>query len=265
MNSKMVSLQQNYQSQLQEIGVVLQKARKDRDITIDSVAEQILIRASLLRAIEQGSLEQLPEPVYIRGLIRRYGDFLGLDGEALAIQFFTPIETTHRSFWKNLAAAQLRPLHLYLVYIILMIAAISGLSYLLQRSTPEVAILPPLDPQISQEPSSSPERSAGGDTSFNSTESNGSVESEGYPIQVDMTLTAQSWLRVVSDGETKFEGILQQGDSRSWTADDSLTIRAGNAGGVIVSYNSGQSQPLGDPGMVAEVTYAPTESVTMAF
>jgi hypothetical protein len=51
------------------------------------------------------------------------------------------------------------------------------------------------------------------------------------PIQVEMTLTSQSWLRITADGDKEFEGILQPGETRLWTADQALTIRAGNAGG----------------------------------
>jgi pseudouridine synthase len=70
-------------------------------LSLEAVASKTLIRASLLQAIEHGDLDSLPEPVYIRGLIRRYGDALGLDGEALAIQFFTPPKIRHRS-WERI-------------------------------------------------------------------------------------------------------------------------------------------------------------------
>ncbi|PSN10962.1 helix-turn-helix domain-containing protein, partial [filamentous cyanobacterium CCP5] len=85
------------------------------------------------------------------------------------------------------------------------------------------------------------------------------------PIQVKMTLTAQSWLRITSDGQTEFEGILQPGDSRLWTADQALTIRAGNAGAVMVSYNDRQAEALGQPGMVREITFSPAEAVSLAW
>lgn len=264
MKNKVTSLQHTYQSQLQDIGAVLKSAREARQITIDAVANQTLIRSSLLKAMELGDMAQLPEPVYIRGLIRRYGDFLGLDGEALAIQFFTPAQSRGRGSWKNSAAAQLRPLHLYIAYVMVMVTAITGLSYLLRRTSPEMSSMPPLEPLSSQERSVSSQSSSETGSTETSTAAKPAAE-EAHPIEVQMTLTAQSWLRVVSDGEMKFEGILQQGDSRSWTAEEKLTIRAGNAGGVVVSYNSGQSQRLGEPGMVAEVTYASNESVSLAF
>ena len=43
-----------------------------------------------------------------------------------------------------------------------------------------------------------------------------------------------------------------------------LTIRAGNAGGVVVSVNESQAETLGQPGMVKEVTFAPDNVVSLA-
>ncbi|OKH38663.1 hypothetical protein NIES2119_08695 [[Phormidium ambiguum] IAM M-71] len=75
---------------LREIGTYLSRLRKEQSISLDQVAANTYIRASLLKAIEEAKEESLPEPVYIQGFIRRYADSLGLDGNALAMTF--PIE-----------------------------------------------------------------------------------------------------------------------------------------------------------------------------
>lgn len=255
-----------YKEQLQEIGSILRSARETRLLHLEEIADKTLIRGSLIKAIEEGDLDSLPEPVYVRGLIRRYGDFLGLDGETLASQFFSPAtRNRRRPSWKETPAAQLRPLHLYAAYVVLMVVAVSGLSYVLKQTAPEASGLPPLDPlAISQgERASAP--TGENDTGATANEPTGSAIKSDHPIQVETTLTDQSWLRVVADGKTQFEGILQQGENRMWTADQQLTVRAGNAGGVVVSYNNGQAQALGKPGMVAEITYSPDQTVGLAF
>lgn len=75
---------------LREIGTYLSRLRKEQSISLEQVAANTYIRASLLKAIEEAKEESLPEPVYIQGFIRRYADSLGLDGNALAMTF--PIE-----------------------------------------------------------------------------------------------------------------------------------------------------------------------------
>ncbi|MBW4461707.1 MAG: DUF4115 domain-containing protein [Nodosilinea sp. WJT8-NPBG4] len=247
-----------YREQLSELGALLRLARQQQEQSLEVMAEKTLIRPSLLTAIEQGDLDGLPEPVYIRGLLRRYGDALNLDGETLASQFFTP-PRIQRTSWKETPAAQLRPLHLYGAYFVLLVAAVSGLSYVLRQTAPEVTVLPPLNPLEGVEGPSNP--------GPNNIPAPASAEPEdpNAPIKVKMTLTAQSWLRITSDGRTEFEGILQPGDTRLWTADQALTVRAGNAGAVMVSYNDKQAQALGQPGMVREITYSPIEAISLAW
>lgn len=75
------------QEQLLSVGAHLQGIRKDQDKTIDEVANQIFIRPALVRAIEAGDWEALPEPVFVQGFIRRYADHLGLDGIEISKQF----------------------------------------------------------------------------------------------------------------------------------------------------------------------------------
>lgn len=247
-----------HREQLVELGTLLRTTRQQQGHSLDVVATKTLIRPALLTAIEQGDLEALPEPVYIRGLIRRYGDALQLDGEALASQFFTPLRIQRRS-WKETPAAQLRPLHLYAAYFLLLVAAVSGLSYVLRQTTPQATVLPPLAPlgdgPTAATPPASPEAAPPAPN----------PDEPQAPIKVRMTLTSQSWLRITSDGRTEFEGILQPGDTRLWTADQALTIRAGNAGGVVVSYNDSQAEALGQPGMVREVTYSPGQMLGLAW
>ena len=245
-----------YRPQLIELGKLLQAARQDQDYSLEAMASKTLIRASVLAAMEQGNLESLPEPVYVRGLLRRYGDALGLDGETLASQFFAPPKPQSRS-WKDSPAAQLRPLHLYAAYFVVLLAAVSGLSYLLKQTAPETTMLPPLDPLSSVAPPATPTAPA-------APEAAPEVSEPNAPIEVKTTLTAQSWMRVTTDGSTTFEGILQPGDSRLWTADQALTIRAGNAGAVVISYNNQQAETLGQPGMVKEVTYSPNNILSLA-
>jgi cytoskeletal protein RodZ len=255
-----------YTEQLQEIGSILRSAREAQLLHLEDIADKTLIRSSLLQAIESGDLSSLPEPVYVRGLIRRYADSLALDGETLASQFFAPpARTWRRPSWKDSPEAQLRPLHLYAAYVLLMAVAVSGLSYVLRQTAPEASLLPPLDPLATQPrsapPAATPDPSAAptaGEQTFN-------PETVNAPIRVQTTLTAQSWLRVVVDGKTAYEGILQEGENRTWTAKQAMVVRAGNAGGVVVSYNEGEAKTLGKPGMVAEISYPPAQAVGLAY
>ncbi|MBD0336099.1 MAG: DUF4115 domain-containing protein [Cyanobacteria bacterium Co-bin13] len=73
--------------QLREIGAYLRQVRQQQGRGLDDIANQIFIRPALLRAVEEGQDQQLPEPVFIQGFIRRYAEALGLNGGELSKEF----------------------------------------------------------------------------------------------------------------------------------------------------------------------------------
>jgi len=66
------------------VGATLRDARRKREIDLEQVEAATKIRARFLRAIESDEWDVLPGEAYARSFVRTYGDFLGLDGEALA-------------------------------------------------------------------------------------------------------------------------------------------------------------------------------------
>lgn len=69
-----------------EIGALLEKTRKERELSLDQVEQATKIRKRYLRGLEQGDYGALPDAVYARGFLKTYANYLGLDGEELAEQ-----------------------------------------------------------------------------------------------------------------------------------------------------------------------------------
>jgi cytoskeletal protein RodZ len=248
-----------HREQLVDIGRILQATREAQGTTHEDIAATTLIRPSLLKAMEAAEVTQLPEPVYTRGLIRQYANVLGLDGETLSSQYFTPpVEEPQRSFWRVPITPQLRPLHLYVLYVLIIVASVSGLSYTLKRASYRTSTLPPLTGEgfeEATEPTEDAPTAAEGDSGQSV-----APEVANAPVRVAVEMQDQSWLRITTDGEVTFEGVLKEGDTRTWTADEQVVIRAGNAGGVVVSFNEGAAESLGQPGVVTEVAFPPNET-----
>ncbi|MEM9482183.1 MAG: RodZ domain-containing protein [Cyanobacteria bacterium P01_F01_bin.116] len=251
------------QEQLVALGSMLRDAREASGRTLDEVASKVLVRPRLLVAIEEARINELPEPVYVHGLIRRYGDVLGLDGEALADHYIAipPLRGQGHSWSRE--SVQLRPYHLYAAYVVLIAVSVSGLSYLMQRAIPQNAAEPIVDPvaveQLAPRRTESPataQASPGAETE--------KTPAPQEPIVIDVEFVQQSWVRVTADGDEAYEGILQEGTERSWTAKESLTIRAGNAGGVVLAYNQGKAKPMGKSGTVVEQTFTPGELASLS-
>ncbi|MEM8614843.1 MAG: helix-turn-helix domain-containing protein, partial [Cyanobacteria bacterium P01_H01_bin.105] len=133
------------QEQLLALGIMLRDARIASGQTLDELASKVLVRSRLLLALEDARVNELPEPVYVQGLIRRYGDVLGLDGKALSQHYVTaPAPKRSGRNWSQ-GAVQLRPSHLYAAYVALIAISVSGLSYLMQQAIPQNAAEPIVD------------------------------------------------------------------------------------------------------------------------
>ena len=264
MSKEIPQLEQEQMKKLADLGDRLRQLREERLLTLQQVAAKTMIQPRLLHAIEAGKLHELPEPVYIQGFIKHYADALGLDGAVFSKAF--PTEPDIRSIqpsWKDSPAAQLRPIHLYVAYVLLIAVAIGGLSYLMRRSASWVTggIKPELV-TVTQATVGEEATTTAGTSQPPATANPIAVDNpnpseiSGKAVRVDITLTGQSWLRIQADGKTEFQGILPEGTQKTWMAESQLIVRAGNAGAVLLSYNKGEAELMGALGAVEEKTFS---------
>ncbi len=250
-DKRVVKPQFTQQEKLVEIGSYLHQIRTNKGISLEEIAKQTQIQTRLLNAIEVGNLKILPEAVYIRGLIQKFAHALEENGSKLAQDFPADQKIrieTRRLGWIHLPQPQLRPIHLYLAYIALVIGAVNSLSLIVNSS----------DPQVNADSSGSVAIISSVDSDEATASPISKVVQQGQsnePVVIEVTLQDQSWLRVVVDGEVQFEGVLPEGTQRTWIANRELTLRTANAGGVVVALNNKKEELLGTPGEVQEVTY----------
>ena len=64
-----------------EIGNSLREARMRRQIDFPQAEAAIKIRGKYLRALEDEQFEVLPAETYVKGFLRTYAEYLGLDGQ----------------------------------------------------------------------------------------------------------------------------------------------------------------------------------------
>ena len=248
------------QKKLKEIGINLASVRRAKGISLAEVASRTMISQRLLVAIEAGNLEELPEPFYTKALINKFAQ--AIDAPELKIELQPAVTVNNTASTsspkkksterKHPIDLQLRSLHLYLLYIFLVGISVKGITTLVE---PPVAIEPvtekePIDKDIV--PDSVPvqqSRKPESASQFVSQSANSDLVTVGIDLQ------ERCWLKVIVDGKIAFEGTLPKGTQRSWTGKEQVTIRAGNAGGVGITFNNGQRKVLGEPGKVEEITY----------
>jgi cytoskeletal protein RodZ len=70
-----------------EIGSSLRQARQHRGLELADAERETHIRVRYLGALEDERFELLPGPAYVRGFLRTYAEFLGLEGSVLVDEF----------------------------------------------------------------------------------------------------------------------------------------------------------------------------------
>ncbi len=69
----------DFQKSLNNIGTLIKNAREQKNLTIDSLAENLKINKSYLLAIENGDSKSLPEIIYVKAMMRRISEKLQID------------------------------------------------------------------------------------------------------------------------------------------------------------------------------------------
>src|ERR1700754_3988037 len=64
-----------------EIGASLREARARRKLGYDQLEAETKIRAKYIRCMEDEQFDVLPSGTYVRGFLRTYADYLGLNGQ----------------------------------------------------------------------------------------------------------------------------------------------------------------------------------------
>jgi len=72
---------------------------------------------------------------------------------------------------------------------------------------------------------------------------------------LDVEAEQRAWLRAMVDGELIEETVLRVGDTRSWVADQSITLRTGNGAGIRLTLNGEDLGTMGGVGEVVERTW----------
>jgi cytoskeleton protein RodZ len=257
------------------LGERFRQARLDRQATLHDAQRETRIHRRFLEALENEDIASLPAPVYTRGFIRTYSEYLGLDPDAmvdlyhvfrgpeepLAIQAATsrignprPISTRLLGIGTGVILMLLLVGYLWSQYL----KFLDSLQQVEATPTPRSSLIgvpspavPPIvgGPVVSPVPSplvvsSSPEPLA--------TVAPVAAPTPIRGVQVDVRITERTWLAVTVDGQQVMAEEVRPGYTRTFNADQSVRMRVGNAIGVSVTVNGSAQGALGARGTAIE-------------
>lgn len=239
---------------MQTVGEILRSEREKKGISIKDVEAATSIRALYINAIEESDYKIVPGEVYLKGFIRNYANFLGLNGPGM-VDLYRQQQTASQSNAIPEAAASTtasvpssKPDTTgegtgSAKWIIggIAIAAIAGVLWWVNARPANPAVPAPQPSAQVQPATPAPVIPA---------KPVPNPVPQAQPIQIIAKFSGECWTQVIADGKEIFEGIPRSGDSLTWNANNNMTIKFGNAGSVEANYNG---QPLGKLGGVGEV------------
>ncbi|GAA2398477.1 helix-turn-helix domain-containing protein [Streptomyces glaucosporus] len=245
------------------VGQAIQQARIDARLTVDEVSATTRIRVPIVHAIEQDDFSRCGGDVYARGHVRTLARAVGLDPDELVAQYEAehggrPAPTPAATLFE---AERIRPEPSRPNWTAAMVAAIVAVvgfvgftlfsggdepsnTPVAQEDVPESADRP--DPAKPADPKPEPSVSE-------------SAIAAAPADKVTVKLVAEggdSWISAEDhNGRLLHEGVLEDGDSKTFTDDKRIDLVLGNAGAISLFVNGKEVDKVGEAGQVQRVSY----------
>ena len=84
-----------------EIGNSLREARERQGLGYPEIELATKIRAKYIRALEEEDFTSIPGDAYIRGFLRTYAEYLGLDGDVYVDEYASRFITSWRDAYSS--------------------------------------------------------------------------------------------------------------------------------------------------------------------
>ena len=221
------------------VGSLLRAQREALGLTLEQAEEATRIRHRYLEALEAERFADLPGEVYVRGFLRLYAEYLGLDPDEV-LSRYRPLSRPTRADLvapPRLDRARESIGSRLLALVLLALIALGGI-YLYQQQTGSEAVASPTpEPIVAALPTPAP-----ASTATTTPQPEPTVAPTVTPTPVPQTTTVRidilgpTGVDVVVDGQLVMSTTLQRGDRHSWTG-ESIKLTAANAGNVVLTVN----------------------------
>jgi len=247
------------------LGIRLRELRLAKGVSLDDIARSTRVGRRHLEALESDSFGELPSPVFVKGFIRAYCQFLEASpDEALALYLEASGESGKPDRAQSAAhmppMRHAGPLMVSLILFLALGASLFALRIGLKGSpgrAPTVSGPARTNPEST--PSSAPTAVATA-TAAPAQPAPGQAAGPQAPAQRLVIRAVEStWIRVQVDEGQVTEELMPTGAVREWVAARGFVLTVGNAGGLEVDLN-GRRIPLpGAKGTVIQRLALPAE------
>lgn len=249
------------ETELAALGEELRREREMRGISLREISDATKVSTRYLEGLEAGDAKALPAPVFVRGFVREFARYLGLDAEEMVDRYLRSVSELEREREAQIREAnpQLREYDptrdegkvraiLTTLFIILLLAAIAAAVWFFRDSLSALKRFLPGQQTEAEMSQSEPPAAASVDTPAPATSA--AEIGEQAPAVEPLTMTIEfrepTWIHLLVDGETALHETVNTGTVREFRADEQIEIRTlGNAGGVHVTLDDREIGALG--------------------
>ncbi len=225
----------------------LKRERELRGISLQEISDATKINIRYLRDLEDDRLDNLPGTFFIKGIIRSFAKYIGLDentilnsyyeSEQLREQEKEEQEEESQKTQYRLPIKTKRILFSISLFFVLM-AVLTLIWYIFFYQKPQ-------EQQAGETPSKQTVQET---TPIPSSETQ--ILEEEKELVIDFLFEMETWIQIYADGELVVDGLKLEGEKVHVTAKEDLLIHTGNAGGFSFTLNNKTGIPFGDPGDV---------------
>lgn len=251
------------EAELAALGEELRREREMRGISLREISDATKVSTRYLEGLESGDAKALPAPVFVRGFVREFARYLGLDANEMVDRYLRSVADLEREREAQLREAnpQLREYDptrdegrlraiFSTIAILLVIGAIAAAIYFFRDELAGLRrFLPDGETSAEGPKSGAPTTPVAAPPAVPATifgETKVPVAPELEPLFMKIEFLEPTWIHLLVDGETALHETVNTGTVREFRAQDQIEIRTlGNAGGVHVTVDEREIGPLG--------------------
>ncbi len=224
-------------NEILEFGSKLKQVREAKGISLDDVQAATKIPIDILRSIEQGETIRKLSPIYIKGFLKIYAKFLGveLSDEKKTYTPYPSAQTDKKkSEFRDIKLSSEKRIDYFLLFkmIIGFVAVIALINFVpkLIHKRKSITRADRASRLVVSKPASAMQ--------------------VAKPSQIKLSVRAKenTWLNVKRDGKVVFRQVLRKGTVDSWVAKEKFEISVANASTIELEVNNKIIPPLGKKG-----------------
>lgn len=218
----------------ENVGYLLKRTREVREIELEDIAKKTKISVRFLKAIEEERWDILPGDVFIKGFIKTYAQYLGLNPDEVVERYSQERISIQKPEIKVLPKKSFKINYLWIFSGLFLLVILFSFSFILLKGSKKTIKKDESETLKKERIEVKPVEKV-------------QIIKEDLP-EIELLFTRHCWLKVEVDGKNVFEGFKEASDRLEYNFKESFVLKVGDAGALQLIKNGVPQPSLGDDG-----------------